>query len=122
MRKIVMIAVMGVLLVLLVSSVATARTVVQCTGGDCFGTEGRDTINESSINDNIFGFGGRDRIRAGTFGGFADNVDSGRGADRVNTADGDRLDTITCSRGDIIRVDRGDDVNNRKACERIIKE
>ena len=122
MRKVVMIAVMGVLLVLMVSSVATARTVVNCTGGDCFGTEGRDRIHESSINDNIFGLGGRDKIKAQTFGGFADFVDSGRGKDRVNTADGDTLDTVECSKGDRIRVDRGDEVDNRKACEKIVKE
>lgn len=122
MRKVVMIAVMGVMLVLLVSSVAIARTTIQCTGGDCFGTNGRDTINESQFNDNIFGFGGRDRIRAGIFGGDIDNVDPGRGTDRVNTVDGDRLDTVECSRGDIVRVDRGDDIDNRKACERIIRD
>ena len=126
MRKIVMIAVMGVLLVLLVSSVATARTVIQCpnVAGTiiCNGTEGRDTLNESAGADDIFGFGGRDRIRAGTFSGAADFVDSGRGADRVNTADGDRLDTVECSQGDRIRIDRGDDVDNKKACDRIIKE
>ncbi len=122
MRKVVMIAVMGVLLVLLVSSVAIARTTIQCTGGLCTGTEGRDTIRESAIADQIFGFGGRDRIKAGTFGGFADFVDSGLGADRVITVDGDRLDTVECSRGDIVRVDRGDDVDNRKACEKIIRD
>lgn len=106
---------------MLAATVASARsTVVDCPGGLCVGTNGNDRINESSIDDDIFGLGGKDRIRAQLFGGFVDDVNAGQGNDRINTNDGDRLDSIRCGQGfDVVRSDRGDDIINKGSCERI---
>jgi hypothetical protein len=120
MRKIIIVAVMGVLLVLLTAGAASAATDIQCPGGNCFGTNGNDRIFESPFFDNIFGGQGKDIINAGTFGGEVDNVNAGPGNDRINTNDNDPFDTIRCGGGnDVVKADSGDRIVNKSACERI---
>jgi hypothetical protein len=119
MRKIVLVAVMGALLVFLTAGAASAATNIQCFGGLCFGTNGSDRIFESPGFDDIFAGKGRDQVNAGIFGGDVDRVNGGQGVDRINTADNDGLDTIICTNGDRVVADKGDAIKHRSACDRI---
>ncbi len=122
MKRIGLLMVVGALLLTMIPGVASAA-VIQCFGSTCFGTENRDTIYErrgNDLDDNIFGLRGGDVILADDFTSDRDELDGGRGNDRLNTNDNDQQDLINCGRGnnDVAILDNRDNVNHRN-CEDI---
>ena len=123
MRRSTITLVVGALLLVLSTGTALAA-VVDCSGGDCFGTRYDDTLNGSAGEDFIHGFGGADTIKgfgsndvlyaySGVFdfsGGNDDRLDGGEGNDRVYGDSGN--DTLYGGPGDdeLLGTGGGDDV------------
>jgi Ca2+-binding RTX toxin-like protein len=121
-KRIGLLVVVGALLLTMIPGVASAA-VIQCFGFTCFGTENPDTIYErlgNDLDDNIFGLRGGDVILADDFTSDRDELNGGRGNDRLNTNDNDQRDLINCGRGnnDVAILDNRDNVNHRN-CEDI---
>jgi Ca2+-binding RTX toxin-like protein len=123
-KRIGLLMVVGALLLTMIPGVASADT-FRCPffADFCFGTENRDTIYErigNGVEDNIFGLRGGDVILADDFTSDRDELDGGRGNDRLNTNDNDQQDLINCGRGnnDVAILDNRDNVNHRN-CEDI---
>ena len=102
----------AVALLLVVSSIAVARTFT-CNQNRCRGTNDRDTISGNRIGntirslegaDLVRGNGGRDSLHGD---GGKDRLSGGNGDDRVEAADGN-FDAISCGSGrhDIVIFDR----------------
>ncbi len=130
--------------VLLIAGVAYART-LDCSGGDCKGTNSADTMNGSPQDDRmlalegadtLYGVGGMDALKGKgggdrIFGGEGDDkVKGGHGKDRVDGGEGNDLvrggthavandharDVLICGPGrDKVFFVRGQDV--LKGCE-----
>jgi hypothetical protein len=112
MRKLMM--VLGLVVVLLVPLAAAAALaapgqLIQCTTVPCYGGNGDDKIFERIGNgkdDVIVPRGGDDRVLANKYTNDTDVVRRGKGADRINVADGDTLDTANGGKGrDLCIVD-----------------
>jgi hypothetical protein len=89
-RGTLMLAAMAVMVSLL-AAVAYAATIE--------GTRQSETLQESNLNDTIFGRGGRDFIDARTFGNDTDRANGNAGNDLINVTDGDGLDTANGGKG-----------------------
>ena len=93
---------------------------IACTGGECFGTDGDDILQESpgdwssSTLDQIYGMGGNDEIRGYTcligdaydvscetisYASDTDVLSGGDGSDLVDAGDADTLDTVSGGAG-----------------------
>src|SRR5215217_357177 len=83
---------------------------ITCTGGECFGTDSGEVIQESIGDDQIYGMGGDDEIRGYTYDeacGFectydapdTDVLSGGDGSDLVDAGDADTLDTVSGGEG-----------------------
>jgi Ca2+-binding RTX toxin-like protein len=111
MRRLMMMVALVVLLVGVFASAAYARTFT-CTDKPCYGTSGRDNINERpafGVADEIFGRGGADIINAGISPGDVDILHGQNGDDTLYTNDGDPDDTVYGGKGtDTCWVDEGD--------------
>ena len=112
MRKLMMVAVLGLVLVPLFAAVALAAEgqLIQCRNVlPCYGTKGDDKILErigDEKDDRIIARGGRDLVLANKYTADQDVVSGGGGDDRINVADGDKLDTANGGKGrDICIVD-----------------
>src|SRR5215210_5521175 len=88
MRRTMLLSAIVVPATLLIVGVAYART-IDCTGGDCTGTNKADTMNGSPNDDRmlaldgpdtLYGLGGMDALKGK---GGADRVDGGEGNDIV---------------------------------------
>ncbi len=121
--------VVGAMLVALAAGVALAWMVlsgpalawtIQCsdTFRGCRGSDKADPIAESSVDDSIVARRGDDDVDAARFAEDTDKVSGGRGADTINTADGDPFDAIRCGYGqDVAIFDPGDDASG--GCENL---
>lgn len=114
--------VVGTLLLILAAGTAVAA-VVDCVGGDCFGTPDNDTLNGSAREDFIHGLGGADVVSglgsndvlyaySGVFdfsGGGDDRLRGGEGSDRLYGDSGN--DTLYGDLGDdeLLGTGGGDD-------------
>ena len=112
MRKLMMVAVLGFVLVPLFAAVALAAEgqLIQCRNVlPCYGSKGDDKILErigDEKDDRIIARGGRDLVLANKYTADQDVVSGGGGDDRINVADGDKLDTANGGKGrDICIVD-----------------
>jgi hypothetical protein len=95
MRKIAILVGAVALLTMLFAGVALARN-FQCSDRPCFGTNQGDVISErgGTLNDEIYGRRGADRINATEFGSDTDILYGGRGDDRLDARDGDGRDEL----------------------------
>ena len=100
MRKIAILVGVVALLTALFATAAWAAN-FQCTSKPCYGTNQGDVISErgGSLNDEIYGRRGADRINAAEFGGDADILYGGRGDDRLDARDGDGRDELWAGPG-----------------------
>ena len=108
----------GVVLAWMVQAGVVLAWPIQCSDlfYGCRGTDNPDRIIESSADDGILAMDGDDDVDAARFAGDTDKVKGGRGADTINTADGDPFDAIGCGRGrDVAIFDPGDYVKG--SCE-----
>jgi hypothetical protein len=111
MRKLMMVLSLVVVLVPLAAAAALAATgqLIQCRTVPCYGGNGDDKIFERIGNgkdDVIVPRGGDDRVLANKYTNDTDVVRRGKGADKINVADGDTLDTANGGKGrDICIVD-----------------
>jgi Ca2+-binding RTX toxin-like protein len=86
MRKTVMLV---AIVAILVMSFATAAYAAMIQG-----TNRADILIESPRNDQIYGYGGNDELRASRYGGDADALYGGSGNDILRARDGDPRDTL----------------------------
>ena len=100
-RMTMMVAVMA-LMVATFATAAYAAVIIE-------GTNGSNTLYETSRNDVMYGYGGDDTLRAFRFAGESDVLYGGNQNDYLNTADGDNRDTNYGGRGyDVCVGDSGD--------------
>ena len=59
-----------------------------------YGTDNRDVLYETRRNDQMYGYGGNDTLKAQRFGGDRDVLYGGAGNDVLRARDGDGLDTL----------------------------
>ena len=95
-----------------------------CAATPCKGTNHKDKLFErkgNGVNDNIYGLGGKDTIRASRYGHDRDRVYGGSGNDFIDTRDGDSKDKIDAGPGkDRCVVDGVEALSNKiKNCESI---
>ena len=77
-----------------------------------YGDGGTDVFNETSGNDQMYGYGGEDKLYAYNYGGDRDKLYGGRNGDLVITDDGDGDDIADGGRGeDACYIDPGDEVH-----------
>jgi Ca2+-binding RTX toxin-like protein len=111
MRRLMMMVALVMLLVGVFASAAYARTFT-CTDNPCYGTSGRDNINERpayGVDDEIFGRGGADIINAAISPGDVDILHGQKGSDTLYADDDDPYDTVYGGAGtDTCWVDTGD--------------
>ena len=101
-RRTIMTVILMALLVATFATAAYAAVVIE-------GTNGPNTLYESSRNDVMYGYGGDDTLKAFRFAGESDVLYGGDQNDRLNTADGDDRDTNYGGRGyDVCVGDSGD--------------
>jgi hypothetical protein len=104
------------LLVALAAGAALA-VIVDCGGGPCYGGNGPDRLNESPRHDRMYGYGGRDFLRANLYSGDRDVLYGGGGNDLNSSWDRDLNDYVDCGSGyDTAWVDTGEGTIN---CERV---
>ena len=121
MSRVTTVLVVGAMLVALAAGVALSWTIqagvalswtIPCLEENvdvCRGTDNPDRIVESSVDDGIRAMEGDDDVDAARFAEDTDKVWGGRGADTINTADGDPFDAIRCGKGqDAATFDPGD--------------
>src|SRR5688500_11414975 len=105
MRRALLLAVVGAVLVVAFAGVALAQ--IMCTGGTCTGTPGDDTIIGSAQRDVIFALAGNDRVeaRAGD-----DELNGDQGNDTLFGEAGN--DLYFGNRGDDTLADPDADITN----------
>ena len=85
------------------------------------GDRRNNNLNETSGDDQIYGYRGADSLNADEFGNDVDQLFGGRGDDRLYADDGDNLDTLKGGRGtDRCYGDSGDTFGG--GCEYIYKD
>ncbi|MGH3087689.1 MAG: hypothetical protein ACRDSJ_10295 [Rubrobacteraceae bacterium] len=120
MRRMILVAVAGALVLALAAGVAIAQNIIQCDTDPCTGTNQQDRIFEQEgdgVDDTIRGRGKGDVIDAANFDADNDNVFGGRGNDRIRVDDRDPLDFVSCGKGnkDIAVINPGDEASGN--CE-----
>ena len=126
-RKGTMMVALGALLVAIFATAAYADT-INCQGGNCFGTDDPDILNEVTnpprplaANEQMYGFRGADELNAWQYGwSDTDKLYGGRGNDTLNAADNDPDDLVYGGRGrnDVCIIDAGDET---KGCDRNVQ-
>jgi hypothetical protein len=122
MRRSILLVMVGLLMVVAGAGVALAVTKT-CTSVPCRGTSAADVLRERVGNgkrDVIIGGRSADRLRADRYGADTDNLDGGRGNDRLNVLDGDFKDRAVGGPGnhDVCFVD--DLELSPGSCERFV--
>jgi len=117
MRKVMMLVGLMSLMVVMFAPMAMAAE-IQCTTVPCYGTPQKDTIDErvgDGLRDKIYGYERADTIDASAYTDDLDVLNGNKGADLLNTDDGDANDTVFGGAGvDTCWVDSGD---NAYGCE-----
>lgn len=110
MRRVTMLLAAVAVMVSLFAAVAYAATIE--------GTSQGEVLQESSLNDTIYGRGGNDIVEARSFVDDKDVVYGNGGGDDLRVADGDTLDTANGGKGnDTCIGDQGDEFIG---CETVI--
>ena len=111
MRRVMMLLVAMAVMVSLFAAVAYAATIE--------GTREGEILQESNLNDTIFGRGGSDVINARTFANDRDVAYGNAGHDQIHVVDGDGRDTANGGNGiDACYGDPNDELN----CEEEVVE
>ena len=124
MRRLTILVGLSALFLMLAIGVAVAAVELadvnkkQCNNNPCYGTDGRDYMNErkGSVSDRMFGQGGNDVIDAVAYNSDGDLASGGKGRDTLWLNDGDNADRARGGAGrDVCYVDPGD---TSRSCQR----
>ena len=118
MRRILLLVGLTALLLTVAAGIAAANHVEvadvnkkQCNNNPCYGTDGRDYMNErkGSVSDRMFGLAGNDVIDAVAYNNDGDLAKGGKGRDTLWLNDGDGQDRARGGAGrDVCYIDPGD--------------